>query len=213
MGIKGVVGPRIDAGSDLVSDATRSARAVTVGQMATGLPQYTSHAVFKGSIDALVKLGVDLSASLGQVTTFQAQLADARGVRAVKRTAFRKANGAAIAQVEKYAKTPADIAAAGYVALVEGSGALVDPTALLVAFDPVKEVVDIHVKYPKGVEAACVIAISPSPVGPATWVELPAHGRKQSLSGYTPGTYWVRACTIRATTRGPWVGPVSVIVK
>jgi hypothetical protein len=197
----------------MVSNAARITRAATVGQMAVGLPQYTSDPLFKGAIDALVTAGVALGAAVGHVTTFNAELDGARGARATARTAFRKANGSAVEQVEKYAKTPADIAACGYVALDEKGQLLVEPTAILAVFDPVKELVNVRVKYPKGVHCMCVIAVSPSPVGPATYVELPAHGRKQSLSGYAPGTYWIRACTIRARVRGPWFGPVSVIVK
>jgi hypothetical protein len=55
--------------------------------------------------------------------------------------------------------------------------------------------------------------VAPDPIGPATYVELPGHGRVQRVAGYAPGTYWVRACTVRATARSAWVGPISVIVK
>jgi hypothetical protein len=213
MGTKGSVGLHVDVGTDMASDGARVVRAQAVGQMAVSLPEYTSDLVFKGAIDALVKAGVNLGAAIGQVDGAKVGLANARGVRATKRTAFRKANTAAITQVEKYAHTPADIAACGYTALVEASGAMVDPIAVLATFDPEAEVIDVHVKYPKGVNSRCVIAVSPSPVGPATYVELPAHGRKQGLSGYAPGTYWIRACTIRAKVWGAWFGPVSVIVK
>jgi hypothetical protein len=169
--------------------------------------------VFKGTIDAVVAAGAALNVAAVGVDTGKAGLGNARGNRNVARYGYDKTYGAAVAQVEKYAQTPADLVAAGFLALNEASPTLVAPSSILVVFDPKVAVIDIHVRYPRGVRAQCVIAVSPDPIGPATYVELPGHGRVQRLAGYAPGTYWVRACTVRATARSAWVGPISVIVK
>ena len=59
----------------------------------------------------------------------------------------------------------------------------------------------------------CVIAISPDPISATSYVELQGYGRKRSLTGYAPGTYWVRACTTNADKRSAWFGPFPVVVK
>jgi hypothetical protein len=181
--------------------------------MATTLPEYGSDPVFKGTIDDVVAAGTQLAAAVAEVTTFKAGLANARGSRDTTRFLFDKAYYTAVNQVERYATKAPDLVAAGFLALDVATAALAGPSSIEVAFDPKAETIDIHVRYPKGVKDRCVIAISPDPVGPATYVELLGHGRKQHLGGYAPGTWWVRACSVRAKARSAWVGPVSVIVK
>ncbi len=70
----------------------------------------------------------------------------------------------------------------------------------------------VHVKWAVGPER-CAIEISPEPVGDATWAQVEGNGCRRALAGYAPGTYWVRAASVRSTGKSAWCGPVAVIVK
>src|SRR5215203_727482 len=80
------------------------------------------------------------------------------------------------------------------------------------AFDAVKGRVQIHVNKAPGMQA-CVVEVSPDPAGASSWQRLPGFGAVHKLSGYAPGTYWVRAASARANQISDFAGPVSVIVR
>jgi hypothetical protein len=204
---------RVDIGIDMASDQACITRAKSVAQMATTTPEYSKDPAYKGSIDAVVVAGSELDASIGELSDAEALAGKARGVRDGKRRAFRKANAAAVTQVERYSVKPEDITDRGYVALDPAQG-LIPPTGILATHDPGQGTLEIHVGYPKERRAhRCVIAISGEPGGIGAYQELDGYGRRRSLPGYAPGTYYIRACTLRATKRSAWVGPVVVVVK
>jgi hypothetical protein len=198
-------------GIDTASDEARITRAKAVAQLATATPEYGTDPAYKGSIDGVVTAGGELATAVDEVSDAEAVLRKARGTRDAKRRAFQKANAAAVTQVERFSTKPEDITTRGYVALDPTTG-LAMPIGIQVDHDANTGILDIFVEYPAGRRThRCVIAISPSPAG--TYQELEGYGRRRSSAGYPPGTYWVRACTLLATKRSPWFGPVAVIVK
>lgn len=58
-----------------------------------------------------------------------------------------------------------------------------------------------------------VVDISADPTNPNSWTRLQGIGTVHTLSGYAPGTYWVRAASVRANEQSEFTSPVSVIVK
>lgn len=108
--------------------------------------------------------------------------------------------------------TPADLQSFGFVWLDKAKVGLALPTKVELRHDAVKALLHIHVRYSvRGRQ--CVIEISPSPVGPGTWARLEGSGVKRALTGYAPGTWWVKVATTLAHERSDWVGPFAVIVK
>jgi hypothetical protein len=55
--------------------------------------------------------------------------------------------------------------------------------------------------------------LSTDPIGPATWQDLPGHGKRRVVNGHASGTLlWVRFRTLRGREQSDWCAPVSVVV-
>ena len=71
----------------------------------------------------------------------------------------------------------------------------------------------VRVQYADKKSRPCIVEISPTPVGAATYVRLEGYGVKRAVPGYASSTYEVHAATSNAQGRSDWFGPVAVIVK
>ncbi|MFO0758919.1 MAG: hypothetical protein U0359_20670 [Byssovorax sp.] len=199
-------------GADQASDAAAIHRSAVVGTMAVTTPRYFKDATFKAVIDDEVQAGLDLGAAATDFVTAKGALANARGILDAKRRAWRKANSAAVTQVEKNDPSEQEILSYGYAVLDPNNPGLVVPSEILLKYDAAKGLLRIRVKWASGTQR-CLIEISPDPAGPGTWAQLSGTGSTRALSGYAPGTYWVRAATVRAKAQSDWFGPVAVVVK
>jgi hypothetical protein len=203
---------RVDVGADTVSTKALTDRAQVVGKMALITPLYLNNVAFKMSVDDYVASGTVLSAAETKVDNLEAALTQARGDRDTARAACKGCHAVCVAQVEKNSPTAADLQAYGFLQLEIVKLGSVLPTGILWTYDHVKALLDLHVQFPGRVRQ-CVIEVSTDPIGPATWHRLDGHGARRSLTGYAPGTYWVRAATSLAEGRSEWFGPVAVVVK
>jgi hypothetical protein len=202
----------IYVGADQASDDAAIHRSKVVGNMAVNTPRYQNDPTFKAVINDQVQAGVDLNTAAIDVSLILASLAKVRGVLDAKRQDWRRANGAAIKQVEKTFPTEQEIQSYGYSVLTPSNSGLVAPSDIVVRYDLAKALLRIHVRWSSRGQK-CVIEISTDPIGEGTWVQLDGSGCLRALSGYAPGTYWVRAATVRAKAQSEWFGPVAVIVK
>jgi hypothetical protein len=204
---------RVAIGADVASNQSLADRAQVVGTMAVLTALYLSNAAFKAVIDDYIAAGAALAAAQAKVNHLEAQLAQARGDRDQQRVVALDTHGTAVKAVERHSVTAADIQSYGFVQLeVVKEGAVV-PTGIVLAYDPKKKVIDLHVKFPPSKrQRRCVLEMSTDPVGPTTWHRLDGDGLKRVLAGYAPGTYWFRAASSVASGRSDWFGPVSVIV-
>jgi hypothetical protein len=203
---------RVDVGSDKISDKTRSDRAAVVRSMATVTPLYKTDAAFKDAVDKLVQCGEDLDAAEAQVTQLEAALVKAKSSREARRSAYDKAYGLCSTNVETYSTNPEDVHSFGFAVLTKTLQPFTPPTGIEAKHDAAKDVLRIHVLYASG-QHQCAIEISPDPVSPGSYTRLDGTGVLQVLSGYGPGTWWIRAATLRSKARSEWFGPVPVVIK
>ena len=203
---------RVDVGSDKISDKTRSDRAEVVRSMATATPLYKTDPSFKDAVDKLIQCGEDLDAAEVQVTQLEAALIKAKSTRDVRRYAYDKAHGLCSTNVENYSTKPEDVHGFGFAVLTKSTQAFGPPINIEAKHDAAKDVLRIRVLYPSG-QHQCAIEISPDPASPGSYTRLDGTGVLQVIEGYAPGTWWVRAATLRSKGRSEWFGPVAVVVK
>ena len=208
----GMTNVRVDVGADKISDKTRSERAEVVRSMATETPLYKTDPAFKDAIDKLVQSGVDLAAAEAQVTQLEAALMKARSTRDVRRNAYDKAHSLCSANVENHSSKAEDVLGFGFAVHTRTAHSFGPPINIEAKYDAAKDVLRIHVLYASG-QHQCAIEISPDPATPGSYTRLDGTGVTQALSGYAPGTWWVRAATLRSKERSEWFGPVAVVVK
>ena len=208
----GITNVHVDVGADKVSIKTRSDRAVIVGKMATVTPLYQSDPFFKDTVDKLVHAGQDLDSADAVVTQLEAELIKARSTRDVQRSAYDKAHGLCSISVETHSARSEDVHGFGFAVQSRATQVFAPPASVEARYDAAKGVIRIHAHYASG-HHQCAIEISPDPVGPGSYKRLDGSGVTQTLAGYAPGTYWVRAATVRAKDRTDWFGPVAVVVK
>jgi hypothetical protein len=208
----GMTNVHVDIGADKISVKTRSVRAGVVGKMAPATSLYQADAFFKDTVDKLVQSGLDLDDAEAQVTQLEAALIKARSTRDVRRNAYDKAHGLCATHVETHSTKAEDVHGFGFAVLAKAAQAFGPPVNIEAKYDASKDVLRIRVIYTSG-QHQCAIEISPDPVAPGSYTRLDGTGVTQALSGYAPGTYWVRAATVRSKDRSDWFGPVAVVVK
>lgn len=208
----GMTNVHVDVGADKLSIKTRTDRAGVVGKMAPATPLYQSDPLFKDTVDKLVQSGVDLGIAETEVVQLEASLVKARSSLDVRRSAFDKAHGLCAAHVETNSGKPEDVHGLGFAVLVKTAQAFAPPVNIEARYDGARDVLRIHVIYTSG-QHQCAIEISPDPVTAGSYKRLDGTGVTQTLSGYAPGTYWVRAASVRSKDRSDWFGPVAVVVK
>jgi hypothetical protein len=208
----GMTNVRVDVGADKISDKTRSDRAEVVRSMATATPLYKNDASFKDAVDKLIQAGLDLDGAEAQVTQLEAALIKAKSSRDARRNAYDKAYGLCSTSVENYSAKPEDVHGFGFAVLTRTAQAFGPPLNIDARHDAARDVLRVRVLYASG-QHQCAVEISADPATPGSYTRLDGTGVLQVLSGYGPGTWWIRAATLRAKGRSEWFGPVPVVVK
>jgi len=211
--LAGSVNAHVDFGVDKVDDAARETRWKVVGDMAPKTPLYQADAGFHQVIDDYTKAGAKFVAANALIATKEAELDQARSDRDEARKVVDKCHGAAAKQVELHSVTPADLQSYGFVWLDKVTLGLVIPSKIDLRYDLLQALLHVHVKWSTPGTHRCVIEISPTPGDPASWVRLDGTGVKRALTGYAPGTWYLRAATAQAQEHSKWAGPFAVVVK
>lgn len=107
---------------------------------------------------------------------------------------------------------PEDITGLGMAVLGRETYTLAAPVEVNARFDITTGLIHIHVKKAPGMRN-CLVEISSDPADPRSWLRLPGIGAIHTLRGYAPGTYWVRAASVRASDQSEFTTPVPVTVK
>ena len=204
---------RINRGVDNASSDALVTRAENVGASAPNSPIYNDNSTCKAAIDEYVASAPAVVAANKKVANLEQQLVQARNDRAAAEKVCSDAYAAACSQVEKHSVTSSDVQSCGFVALDIVKQGLVPPSALTATYDRATGTILIRVQYADKKSRKCIVEISPTPAGPATYVRLEGLGLKRSVPGYAPGTYEVHAATANASGRSDWFGPVAVIVR
>jgi hypothetical protein len=217
----GVVHRCSSAAGEGTTTLTQGGTHLVVGQPVARVSKYgtwfrgtrrKTDAAFKDAVDKLIQSGLDLDAAEVQVTQLEAALIKAKSSRDARRNAYDKAYGLCSTNVENYSTKPEDVHGFGFAVLTRTAQAFGPPVNIEAKYDAAKEVLRIRVLYTSG-QHQCAIEISPDPASPESYTRLDGTGVIQTLSGYAPGTWWVRAATLRSKGRSEWFGPVAVVVK
>jgi hypothetical protein len=203
---------RINRGIDRQSIQARTTRGTQVEKAITTSTLYQNVPAIKAACDAVVVAGTDLSDADIDATAAEQAAAKARSARDTKMDTFDTANAICMATVEHYAVTPEEIQGAGYVLLIPNNNGLVPLNGMTAEYDPISTLIEIEIQHPAGVDR-CILEVSPDPVTTTSWQRVPGDGLRRKLSGYTPGTYWLRAATMRANGQSAFTTPISVVVK
>ena len=204
--------PRAARGADTESIKTRTDRSGVVGATGPNGALWAVPAV-KDAGTVLVAAGTNLSAGEQLVNNLLAQLRTARKNLIGLTLTWDAAHGVFVTNVEANAKVPADITGSGLLLADRTPHLLEPPMGLLAMFDLKKSLIRATVQRPAPGKQMCLVEISPDPVGPATFKALKGYGARRTLSGYAPGTWWLRAALVDAGDQSDYFGPVSVIVK
>jgi hypothetical protein len=203
---------RIDIAPDKQSITSRTERGGVIGTNGPSAAIWKSKASVADAGAKVISATTALAAAHAAVISLEAQIAAGRGVRDTKAAEFDAAYSVYVANVETYAPTPEDASSLGLSPFIRTMYPLVAPLGIQATYDAAKGIIQIRVSRAPG-PRACVVEVSADPAGPGTWKRLPGFGALQKLTGYTPGTYWIRAATARATELSDFAGPVAVIVK
>jgi hypothetical protein len=200
---------RVNAGVVKESIKSRTDFSTTMDSQMKQAPLY---GVVKQSCDAVVAEGAALLAAEAAVNAAVATLANARDLREMAVVKFDNALNLLISDVEKNAQNPGDVTSLALSVLDRQSYPLEIPAGLTVKYDAAKSLIRVNVDLPPGA-ASCLLEVSTDPSNPASWKRVTGGGARRSIAGYPPGTYWFRACSVRANDESDFTTPVSVIVK
>ena len=202
---------RVNVGTDKESVKSRVDRCTGVATAAPKSPIYQAKPEVKAACDALVARGAQLAAADAAVQAAELELAKARGARDVVQTGCNAAYDVCVAQVEQNATTTEEVLGLGFLVLGRGSYEIAPPTEVRARFDGARNTIRIQVLRAPGMRSF-VIEFS-SDVEPRTWTRLPGLGSRRAVANLAPGTYWIRAASVRANEQSEFSAPIAVTVR
>jgi hypothetical protein len=204
--------PRVARTPDKGSLEARLDRSALVQSLASGSPIWLGYPEVESAGNALIQAGVALAEGDAAARKLDADAESAVLELISARIAWDERFNVYAGQVELFAVKPEDVGALGLLLLEEGQHKLAPPLDVLAHYDRVASLLRVAVVCPAG-RRRCRIEISPSPLGPGSYQEIPGHGASRALAGYAPGDYWVRAAMADARRYSEFFGPVLVTVS
>ena len=201
----------VEVSADKKSYASRTSRAQVVATNGPNSPIWKASSEVEGAGTKLVAAGTALDAAAAKIEAIQSDLETAINNFVTKTNEFDGSYDIYSALAQARATKPQDITGLGLTVLTRNSYALAAPLAINVKYDVLEGLLHVHVKRAPGM-SACIVEISQTPNDPASWKRLLGISAVHKLSGYAPGTYWVRAACVRANEMSEFTVPVSVIV-
>src|SRR5262245_10992781 len=101
---------------------------------------------------------------------------------------------------------------AGLSVLLPGKFGLAAPLDLAATYDKKTDEIATSVTRAPGMRR-CIIEASLDQTFATGVRQFPGDGTRQRRGGFTPGTWWLRACHTRAADRSGFFGPIPVVVK
>jgi hypothetical protein len=197
--VKDTVATRTDAGKVIDTNAPNSAI-------------FTAHADVKTAEGNFVLANTKLDDKYKLVKGLEMELATERGALLDLTVDWDSFYDVYVSTARLYCLTDQDAKSLGLPAAGAASYALAPPLSVTAAFDVKLGLLRIHVKRPTGLKSVR-LEISPDPMTATSFKALDGEGATAKLSGYPPGTYWVRAAMIRSRQLSAYTIPVSVIVR
>jgi len=196
--VKETVTTRTDAGKVINTNAPNS-------------PILTGNADVKAAEGNLVAANTKLDDKYKLVKALEVELATERGALLNLTVDWDSSYDVYVSTARLYCVTDQDAKSLGLPAAGPATYPLAPPLSVTVVFDTKLSLLRIRVERPAGLKAVR-LEISPDPMTATSFKALDGEGATAKLSGYPPGTYWVRAAMIRSRQLSTYTTPVSVVV-
>jgi hypothetical protein len=203
--------PRVEI-KDKRTIKTRTDLGNVMGKKAPTSTFVQSQPALQSSSSAVITSGQNLSDAVTNANTARAAYRTALANLKKCTDDFDSSYDLCVSHAEFYAKTPADLEDIGFTSRTRQKYAFVAPNGVVASSIAGTSVIDVEVDEPPGMRT-CVVEISPEPMSPSSWVRTDGTGVRRSVSGFAPGTYWVRAANVRANSKSAYTTPVPVVVR
>ena len=203
---------KVDVAAEKVSVKRRTDLAGLISKQMTTSEFVQAHPEVSAACQTMVTCGSELADANAAVIAAKVVLVQAESALARKTTAYDGALSVLAAHTEHLAESEGDVQSVGLTVLNRASYHLAPPLAVEARYDITKNLVRVNVRLPPGAQG-CVTEISTDRADPTKWQRLKGMGARRALSGYAPGTYWIRAASMRAADESDFTGPVAVVVK
>jgi hypothetical protein len=197
--VKENVTTRIDAGKVIDTNAPNSA-------------VLTGHQDVKTAEGNLVAATTTLDDQNKKVKALELELATERGALLNVTVDWDASYDVYVSTARLYCLTDEDARSLGLPAAGLSSYTLAPPLSVTARWDARLGLLRIRVERPPGLKAVR-LEISPDPMTASSFKALDGDGATAKLSGYAPGTYWIRAAMIRGRELSVYSTPISVTVK
>lgn len=183
-----------------------------IGTKAVQSPIWQANSDLSDAGKKLIQAGLDLDAADKAATKADLEALNAHAARDTSQVEWDGQYDVYSALVRQNAPKAADVAALALSVLERSKNPLDVPLGVTATFDPVSSLVDVKVKPAPGLNHVG-IEYSANPADPASWKRLKGNGLKRKITGLSAGTYWVRACSVRAENESDYTTAVAVVVK
>jgi hypothetical protein len=202
---------RVSAGAKDSVKTRRDAGGV-IGTNAPSSPILQQNPDVKQSADDLVAANASLTAKDIQVKALESELSTERGALVNLTVDWDAHYDVFVSTARKYCKTDEDAKGLGLAAVGQAIYALAMPIGVSAIWDVKSSLLRVRVVRAPGLRAVR-LEISPDPITATSFKEIAGDGATAALAGFLPGTYWIRAASVRSRERSEFTTPVSVIVK
>lgn len=203
---------RVDVGADKGSAATRADRARSVKTAAPKSPVYQNDPEVKATCDAVVTAGAKVETAEQKVKDLELACTQARDERDAAIVAFDAVYGVCVSRIELAAPTAAEVHGLGFLVRERNSYMLAPPVAIVARYDADKKQIRVQIHHAPGMGMA-VTEICLEGTEPQAWNRLPGIGSRPVVPNPAPGTYLVRAASVRASEQSEFTEPVTVTVR
>jgi hypothetical protein len=176
---------------------------------------YADNPFVKDAADKVIKCGADLEAATKEADSAEMKANSAKAAVAVNEARFDKAALCFKTAAEASCTTEVELNDLGFNRRPPKAAplALTAPTAIVTRMGKEKGTMVVQAKR-VGRIATYLAEISPDPIGPGSWQQIPGTGTRRTLSGYQSGAhYWVRFRTVRANEESAWSEPAMAIAR
>jgi hypothetical protein len=202
---------RVSAGPK-ATIATRTTAGGVIEANAPTSPIFTKNNDVQQAEVALVTLSTDLDAKAIKVKALELELETERAALANLLVTWDAGYDVYVSTARLYCTTAEDAKALGLPAAGVMSYTLVQPIAVYARWDGKLGAIRIRVTRAPGMRGLR-LEVSPDPMTATSFLALEGDGATATLFGYAPGTWWIRAASVRARERSEFTAPVAVIVK
>jgi hypothetical protein len=183
-----------------------------IGTKAVQSPIWQAKSELSDAGKKLIQAGLDLDAADKAAAKADLEAINAHTTRDTAEVEWNGLYDVYAALVKQNAPKPADVAALALSVLERNKHGLEIPLGLTAVFDAKASQVDIKVKPAPGLQHV-EIEYSNNSADPNSWKRVKGNGLKRKITGLSAGTYWVRACSVRAEDESDYTTPIAVVVK